>query len=157
MDKHREVDKGWHNRNGRYAHDGDLLGIVGSAPASLPPPSSPRLRSRAGWKNTRNKQKSSILYAAVFRGETRRELCFADDKHFSVLSILCRCGRPLVYWFLHWLFPAKCTCCVITLVSQMGVLISFKLVLRKKERNIHMLKQNNKIKNYIQSTQRILN
>lgn len=32
VDKHREADKGRRNRNRRYAHDGDLLGIVGSAP-----------------------------------------------------------------------------------------------------------------------------
>ena len=30
MDKHGEVDKGRADRNGRYSHDGDLVGIVGS-------------------------------------------------------------------------------------------------------------------------------
>lgn len=117
VDKLREVDKGRRYRNGRYTHDGDLLGIVGSASAfssiSIASPFRNHL-SRPGWNTpvqSRNKSRHD-------RSLTLQERMF----YWWLISqclILCRCGWPLMSWFLRCPSPAKCMCCAITLVLQM--------------------------------------
>ena len=166
VDKHRKVDKGWHHRNRRYTHDGDLVGIVGPALAfsstsivssfsrnylSLKLP----LLTRAGLttpERSRNDQRNDQSLRCSFQRGACRKLCFAGDKHFSDLSM---CTTGVVFRqkrFLRCLLPAKYTCCALSLVLQMEFLYPSSWFFWKQEGG-----KQNKLTNEVLTTQRILN
>lgn len=129
VDKRREVDKGRRHRNRRYAHDGDLLGIVGSGPAFLPSPSFPHLGTT--WV-------LSPLYSA---DQAKKHQCGAainrDDQSFALQFSVENLQEIMFRWWQKFpcvdnimplwlvsgelvpavcLLSAKCMCCAMTLV-----------------------------------------
>lgn len=154
VDEHREVDEGRRYRNGRYAHDGDLLGIVGSALAFLPSPSpppppplpsfrnnlsfKPSSHSRPGWKTpvqSRNKPRPDQCFTLQFSVEKLQEITSGSWQTFlcvvDIMSLWVASGE---------LVPAVCLASLTHVLCHSpgftdGALIPFKLVLLKKRKH----------------------
>lgn len=96
VDKHREVVKRRYYRIGRYSHDGDFLEIVWSAPAFLPSPSSPLLKT--SWVLSPLLKKQTWLKRPARKGNKQR-----NDLSFALQCSLVKLQEIMFRWWQSFL------------------------------------------------------